>query len=120
MKFQPSWAKAVVWMAVLTQLSCAHRDRTEFADTIYLGGDILTMAGREPEYVEALAVKDSRIVHVGSRALASKLESDTTEVVDLMARLLLPGFIDSHSHFVQTAIKLSTVNLDPPSSGSVT
>ena len=33
---------------------------------------------------------------------------------------MLPGFIDSHSHFVQTAIKLSTVNLDPPPAGSVT
>ena len=34
----------------------------QMADTIYHGGSILTMAGKDPTYVEALAVKDGKIV----------------------------------------------------------
>jgi predicted amidohydrolase YtcJ len=33
---------------------------------------------------------------------------------------MLPGFFDAHSHFYQTAVKLSTVNLDPPPAGKIT
>lgn len=36
------------------------------ADTIYHNGSILTMAGKEPTYVEALAVKDGKIVFTGA------------------------------------------------------
>ena len=37
------------------------------ADTIYHNGSILTMAGKKPAYVEALAVKDGKIVFAGSQ-----------------------------------------------------
>jgi hypothetical protein len=39
----------------------------EMADTIYHNGSILTMAGKEPIYVEALAVEDETIVFTGSK-----------------------------------------------------
>jgi predicted amidohydrolase YtcJ len=66
------------------------------ADTLYVGGDILTMAGDEPAYVEALAVKDGKISFVGARADAP----GATRTVDLGGNTLLPGFIDSHGHMV--------------------
>jgi len=66
------------------------------ADTLYVGGDILTMAGNEPAYVEALAVKDGKISFVGARDDAPS----ATRTVDLGGKTLLPGFIDSHGHMV--------------------
>ena len=70
------------------------------ADRIYSGGPILTMAGPEPVYVEALVVDDGKIAFVGSKAEALKLQSPETELVDLQGHTLLPGFIDGHGHMI--------------------
>ena len=74
--------------------------RGDVADTIYTGGDILTMAGTEPEYVESLAVKDGRILCVGPAAEVQRHAGPATRSVDLAGQTLLPGFIDTHGHFV--------------------
>jgi len=66
------------------------------ADTLYVNGDILTMAGNEPAYVEALAVDHGRISYAGPRASAPLAQ----QTVDLGGKTLLPGFIDSHGHMV--------------------
>jgi len=74
--------------------------RGETADSIYSGGEILTMRGQSPEYVESLAVKDGKILAVGRKADVFKLAGPTTRQVDLAGHTLLPGFIDTHGHMV--------------------
>jgi len=74
--------------------------RGEDADAIYSGGEILTMRGVSPEYAEALAVKDGKILAVGRKADVLKLAGPTTRQVDLAGHTLLPGFIDTHGHMV--------------------
>ena len=90
------------------------------ADSIYFGGDILTMAGDQPSYVEALAIRDGKIIAAGSQDELQQYMRDGTRLINLEGKALLPGFYDAHSHFFQTAVKLSTVNLDPPPAGTVT
>jgi len=46
------------------------------ADAIYFGGDIITMEGDSPAYAEALAVKDGKIVFVGTKAQALIMHSN--------------------------------------------
>ena len=75
---------------------------SQTADTIYHGGSILTMAGKEAAYVEALAVKDGKISLAGSKEEALKMKGETTRVVDLGGKALLPGFIDAHGHFINS------------------
>ena len=70
------------------------------ADTIYTGGDILTMRGPQPETVEALAVRDGKILFVGPLVEAKALAGPGASTVDLDGTTLLPGFIDTHGHFV--------------------
>ena len=82
-----------------------------FADTIYSGGDILTMAGNDPAYVEALAVKDGKILALGPAAGVLKTKGDTTTIVDLGGKTLLPGFIDSHGHMILFGKNLMDANL---------
>jgi predicted amidohydrolase YtcJ len=72
----------------------------DVADTIYKGGDILTMRGPAPEYVESLALKDGRILFAGTAADAKQFVGPATRSIDLAGRTLLPGFIDTHGHFV--------------------
>ena len=87
------------------------------ADTIYHNGAILTMVGKEPAYVEALAVKDGRIVLVGSKDAALKMKGAATRVVDLDGKALLPGFLDAHSHYINSLLVANQAKLYAPPSG---
>lgn len=78
---------------------------------VYHGGDILTMRGTSPEYVESLAVKDGKILFVGSRTEAQKLAGQDAKLIDLGGKTLLPGFIDTHGHFVYFGKNLVDANL---------
>jgi predicted amidohydrolase YtcJ len=68
--------------------------------TLYSGGDILTMAGPQPNYAEALVERGGRIAYVGPLAGAIKAAGVGARRVDLAGRTLLPGFIDTHGHFI--------------------
>jgi len=84
-------------------IACLPLGRTveaQVADTLYSGGDILTMRGPTADSVEALAVKDGRILFVGTAADAAKHLGPGTTSVDLAGKTLLPGFIDTHGHMV--------------------
>ena len=93
--------------ALLTAAGCAKKEANpataEVITTVYAGGDILTMAGAEPAYAEALAVRDGKILSVGTRAEVAKAAGAGAAQVDLAGRTLLPGFIDGHSHLLNYA-----------------
>ncbi len=69
------------------------------ADLVIWGGKIATVDDQQPE-VEALAAKDGKIVALGARSEIEALVSDATEIVDLRGRLAIPGFVESHAHFL--------------------
>jgi predicted amidohydrolase YtcJ len=81
------------------------------ADTLYTGGDILTMRGTAPEYVESLVERDGKILFVGPLAEARALVDAKATTVDLGGKTLLPGFIDTHGHFVYFGKNLVDANL---------
>ena len=82
----------------LAALVAAPGSAQQAADTIYFGGDILTMEGKAPRYVEALAVKDGRITFAGAISDAGRWKGPDTQEVNLAGQTLLPGFVDGHSH----------------------
>ena len=67
-------------------------------ETIYSGGTILTMVGDQPSTVEALAVGGGRILYAGP--LRGLPAAANARRVNLAGRTLLPGFIDTHGHFI--------------------
>jgi len=85
--------------------------------TVYLGGDILTMKGNEPHYVEALVVRDGKIAFVGSKPEALKTAGAGAARIDLGGRTLLPGFIDAHGHIADYVGTWGQVDLSPPPVG---
>jgi predicted amidohydrolase YtcJ len=87
------------------------------ADTIYVGGDIVTINDAQPA-AEALAVKGGRILAVGSRAhVESAHKGDSTKVVDLAGKALLPGFLDAHSHYVSALLAANQAKVYAPPAG---
>jgi predicted amidohydrolase YtcJ len=88
------------------------------ADTIYAGGDIVTISDAQPT-VEALAVKDRLILATGGRAdIEAKFKGPETKVVDLAGKTLLPAFIDPHSHYINSLLVANQAKVYAPPSGS--
>lgn len=69
---------------------------------LYRGGRILSMEGQTPQYAEALLVAEGKILFIGAEAQARQQMPSGTQVVDLAGKALLPGFIDGHSHFINS------------------
>ena len=67
------------------------------ADLVIRGGHAYLMDAAR-SWARAVAVADGRIAAVGTDAEVSALIGPKTEVIDLMGRMLVPGFIDSHIH----------------------
>lgn len=71
---------------------------TNYADAIYFNGDIITMEGDSANYVEAVALRDGKIVLAGSKAEAEKNKGDSTVMIDLKGKTMMPGFVEPHVH----------------------
>ncbi len=89
------------------------------ADTIYSNGPILTINDAEPT-VEAVAVKNGRILAVGALSDIKSHQGETTELYDLEGRAMLPGFVDSHGHAVMGGLQALSANLLAAPDGDVT
>ncbi len=91
----------------------------QVADKIIQGGSIVTVNDAKP-FADAVAIKDGKILAVGSNDEIAKHKGANTEVVDLAGRALLPGFIDGHGHCFATGIQAASANLLAPPDYKVT
>lgn len=90
--------------------SCQTFPKKNLADLVLFNGAIWTVNDSRP-WVEAVAVKENKIIEVGSNEDILKLASEGTERIDLKGAFVLPGFIDSHTHFLDGGFSLSSVQL---------
>jgi predicted amidohydrolase YtcJ len=74
------------------------------ADLLFTGGAVYTADPARP-WVAAVAVREGRILAVGSAADLAELQGPSTEVTNLAGKLLLPGFTESHIHFIELALR---------------
>jgi predicted amidohydrolase YtcJ len=74
----------------------------EPADTILVNGKIVTVDDRFT-IAQALAIKNRRIVAVGSNSDVRGRAGGKTRVMDLQGRTVIPGLIDGHSHWIRAA-----------------
>ena len=87
--------------------------KAEPADVIYYGGEILTMEGDSAGYAEAVAVKNGEIAFTGGKADAEKMKGDSTVMIDLKGKTMMPGFIDPHLHPILGSVILNTSFASP-------
>jgi predicted amidohydrolase YtcJ len=79
------------------------------ADLVLTGGTVHTVTGPS---ARALAVRDERVVAVGTEEDIGALAGDGTRLVDLDGRTVVPGFVDAHVHPVQAGLGLVACSLD--------
>jgi hypothetical protein len=85
------------------------------ADLIIRNAKIWTVDKDRPT-AQSVAVLGDRIVAVGSNDEVKAWQGDRTQVIDAAGKLLLPGFNDSHVHFVDGGLALDSVQLNDATS----
>src|SRR5688572_12653470 len=78
----------------------------ETADLVLTNGTIITMDASLPQS-EALAIRDDKIVWLGSSKAAPKAK----RTIDLKGRYVYPGLIDSHAHITGLGTARVTIDL---------
>jgi len=79
--------------------------------TMYYGGDIITMEGDEPTYAEALVQSEGKIIFMGSKQEALEKYKDKATMIDLEGKTMVPGFVDGHAHFHGFGAQAVSANL---------
>lgn len=80
-------------------------------EIILFNGTIATQDADRPK-AQAVALGQGRILVVGGNNDVQHLAGPDTEIIDLNGRLVVPGFIDTHIHFYEWALKRQGVKLD--------
>ncbi len=99
--------------ALLTVSASAHSPSSV---TLFRNADVVTM-NTEQASASAVAVRDGRIIAVGSDQDLSEKFASAETIIDLNGQTLLPGFIDAHGHISFTARTVVSPNVASPPVG---
>ncbi len=92
-------------ISVLSFHAAGAAEKQEPADTIFVGGKIITVDAGD-QVAEALAISGDRVVAVGSDEGIRAYRGSETEVVDLDGKTVIPGITETHVHSMYVAKKM--------------
>ncbi|WP_323845996.1 amidohydrolase [Microbulbifer magnicolonia] len=82
----------------LACVACSADTGRQWADTVIVNGKVFTGVP-DAQNAQAVAIRDGRILTVGSDAEIEVWVGESTEVVDARGRRVIPGLTDAHAHF---------------------
>jgi predicted amidohydrolase YtcJ len=101
-------ARLPACLLVLVVAGCQLPNR--YADLVLTGGSVITMDSTQPK-AQAVAVKDGKIVYVGSDHGAERWIGSRTRIARLRGETVLPGFQDAHIHPLTSGLDLMGCDL---------
>ncbi len=96
----------LVFLVSIMLTACQHSG--EKADTIYYNAVIWTGDSSQPQ-ATAVGIKDGKILFTGDDYTAYK--SASTQLIDLQGKMIVPGMIDNHTHFLSGGYNLGSIDL---------
>jgi len=99
----------LILVAMPISLRAAEDGQT--ADVIFVHGNIYTVNDQQP-LAEAIAVRQGKIIFVGSSADAAKLQNQASRVIDLAGKTVVPGLTDAHCHLSGVGAREMMLNLE--------
>lgn len=106
--------KVFVWLLVtmLTAFPVSlAAQQPAVADLVFNNGNIYTVNDAQPQ-AQAVAIRNDRIVFVGSNASVRQWVGRKTRVVDLKGKTMVPGMTDAHHHLFGVGFREITLNLE--------
>jgi predicted amidohydrolase YtcJ len=100
----------ILTLSLILIQACGGSKVKEKADLVLINGNIATLEESNPA-AEAIAVKNKIILAVGSSDEIKKCIGDSTKVINLKSRFLMPGFIESHAHFIHLGTSKQILDL---------
>nr|MBA2258883.1 amidohydrolase family protein [Acidobacteriota bacterium] len=93
------FAVAITGLALTARLGArTQQPAAEAAELVLTNGKVVTVEEGAPD-AQAIAIRGSRILAVGSSADIRKHVGAKTQVIDVQGQLVIPGFIEGHGHF---------------------
>lgn len=105
-----SAAIVLILVAVLLTPAC-NRSKSPVADAVLIHARIYTVNSKAP-WAQAMAVREGKIIAVGSENAIAAYRGPSTKVIDVRERLVLPGFVDAHVHMMAGAAQMDGVSLN--------
>jgi predicted amidohydrolase YtcJ len=102
--------KTATLFFLLFTAACSPPDAPEYANLVVRDARVWTGNPEQP-WAEAVASRGDKIIAVGSNAEVETLIGDETEVISVPGSMLVPGFIDTHVHFISSGSGLASVQL---------
>src|SRR6267143_3910395 len=81
------------------------------ADLVITGGSVWTGLSTGRGQPGAVAIADGKILAVGDSAAIARYVGSKTEVLRASGGLIMPGFADGHTHFIDGGVQLASINL---------
>lgn len=100
--YRPSIAACLVFVIAALCLLTNGEAQQPIADIILHNGVIYTVDSKNSQ-AQAVAIRDGKIIAVGTNQDALRLRGSNTRVINLRGRFVTPGFNDNHIHFAQAA-----------------
>lgn len=101
---------SLLMMVSISRLSLGAEGNAEGPATMIVVGRIWTADDRRP-WAEAVAVRDNKLIAVGTRDELERYRGGKTRVIDAGAGMVVPGMIDSHIHLIDGGLQLASVQL---------
>ena len=105
------WSVALVGLAVMS--SGAAKEKP--ADLLVTGANVITVDPAQPR-AEAVAVRDGRIVFVGTAKEAAALKGPSTNVLNVKGATVVPGLVDAHAHLASLGESLESLRFQETTS----
>ena len=102
-----------VWVAVTLLLlpGVSAQSSPAPAETVVVNARVYTVNAGQP-WAEAVAISGGKVLAVGSTKEISAYRGSFTKVIDANGKLVLPGFVDCHIHFMEGSLGLTRVDLN--------
>ncbi len=110
-----SFALFATALAASAAASDSNSEARQVAECVLRGGTVISVDPAIAD-AEALAIRDRRILAVGSNAEIDALVGDKTEVIELDGATVVPGFIEGHGHFLGFGEAQMILDLQPTTS----
>jgi predicted amidohydrolase YtcJ len=107
----PLCARALLLLCLAAPGARAQGGAAEPADVLVVHGRVYTENPRQL-WAEAVAIRHAKIVAVGNDSAIEKMRGMGTKIIDAGGKLVLPGFVDCHIHFLEGSMKLGWVHLE--------
>lgn len=101
----------LLFTGILTISAAKAQQQSSPADLVVIHARAYTVDRNQP-WAQALAIRGGKIVAVGSDQEIAKYRGASTEIVDAKGHMVLPGFMDTHGHFMAGSASLPNVALD--------